>query len=312
MLRYSLRQVEYLLAAAEHGSLVAAASALHVAQPTISAAIAKLEDQLGLQLLIRHHAHGVSLTAQGERLLSEARLLMRQANDLQNHAAQAGDSVEGELGIGAYLTLAPMFMPALISGFREQYPRVRITLHEGTQEQLMDGLRRGRFELALIYSVELADDLTFELLARMPPYVLLSDGHSLARQKRVSLHRLKDEPFILLDVTPSRSYFTGLLREHGIDAAIAFSSPSLELVRGLVACGAGYSLLVTRPHGDHAYDGRGLAVRPIVEPCQNAEAGLAMHRSVRPTRVMAAFSEYARAWFAAKNRSAAPRGLKRP
>ena len=298
MLRYSLRQVEYLLAAAEHGSINDAAGALGVAQPTVSMAIAKLEDQLGVQLLLRHHAHGVSLTAAGERLLAEARQLLRQASDLQNHAAEAGERVEGALGIGAYLTLAPMFMPALISAFRTAHPGVDIVLHEGTEEQLVEGLRRGRFELAFIYAVDLPADLRFEKLASFPPYVLLPEGHRLARQKTVALASLEDEPFILLDVTPSRSYFTGLLKDQGIEPKVAFSSPSLELVRGLVGCGAGYSLLVTRPHGDHTYDGHALAIRGIREKCRVAEAGLAMHTSARATRVMTAFSDFARVWFA--------------
>lgn len=298
MLRYSLRQVEYLLAAAEHGSINDAARSLGVAQPTVSMAIAKLEEQLGVQLLLRHHAHGVSLTAAGERLLAEARQLMRQASDLQNHAAEAGERVEGALGIGAYLTLAPMFMPALISAFRAAHPRVDIVLHEGTEEQLVEGLRRGRFELAFIYAVDLPADLRFEKLASFPPYVLLPERHRLARQKTVSLASLEDEPFILLDVTPSRSYFTGLLKDQGIEPKVAFSSPSLELVRGLVGCGAGYSLLVTRPHGDHTYDGHALAIRGIREKCRVAEAGLAMHTSARATRVMTAFSDFARGWFA--------------
>ena len=101
----------------------------------------------------------------------------------------------------------------------------------------------------------------------------------------------------MLDVEPSRTYFAGLLSDQGIEAKIAFSSPSLELVRGLVGRDAGYSLLVTRPYGERTYEGRRLAVKPIAEPCRPSEVCLASLRQLRPTRLMTAFSEFAKTWF---------------
>ncbi len=297
MLRYSLRQLEYLLAVADAGTVAGAALRLGVAQPTVSASVAKLEDQIGVQLLIRHHAQGISLTPAGAGIVREARQLVRQANDLQAHASAVGEAIEGDLGVGAFLTLAPAYMPALISEFQETHRRVRIALHEGTQVQLVEGLREGRFELALAYAIGLPEDVHAEPLASLAPHVLLPARHRLARQKRVALAALKDEPFILLDVAPSRAYFTGLLSSHGIEPRIAFSSPSLELVRGLVGRNAGYSLLVTRPHGERTYEGKPLAVRPIVEPCKPSEVALASLRQLRPTRLMTAFTEFATAWF---------------
>jgi DNA-binding transcriptional LysR family regulator len=297
MLRYSLRQLEYLLAVADAGTVAGAARRLGVAQPTVSASVAKLEDQIGVQLLIRHHAQGVSLTPAGAGIVREARQLVRQAKDLQAHAGAAGEAMEGDLGVGAFLSLAPAYMPALISEFQERHRRVRIALHEGTQDQIVDGLRSGRFELALAYAIGLPKDVHAEPLTSLEPHVLLSARHRLARRKRVTLAALKDEPFILFDVAPSRAYFTGLLRDHGIEPKIAFSSPSLELVRGLVGRGAGYSLLVTRPHGERTYEGKPLAVRPIAEPCRPSEVSLASLKQVRPTRLMTAFTEFAKTWF---------------
>ena len=300
MLRYSLRQLEYLLAVADAGTVAGAALRLGVAQPTISASVAKLEDQIGVQLLIRHHAQGVSLTPAGGSIVREARQLIRQANDLQAQASAAGEAMAGDLGIGAFLTLAPAYMPALISEFQDRHRRVRIALHEGTQGQLVEGLRAGRFELALAYAIGLPDDVHAEPLASLAPHVLLPARHRLARHKRVALASLKDEPFIMLDVEPSRTYFAGLLSDQGIEARIAFSSPSLELVRGLVGRDAGYSILVTRPYGERTYEGKPLAVRPIAEPCRPSLVSLVSLRQVRPTRLMTAFTEFAKTWFAAQ------------
>ncbi|MGI9509762.1 MAG: LysR family transcriptional regulator [Geminicoccaceae bacterium] len=296
-IRYSLRQLQYLVTCIEAGSLAAAAERLNVSQPSISTAIAKLEADLGVQLLLRHHAQGVTPTASAERLLQSARSLLNHAADLQRLAKASGDTIAGDLRLGSFITLAPTFLPGLVAAMKERFPALRIQLGEGTQDQLIDGLRQGRYEVALLYDLGLPDDLRSIELASVAPYVLLPKAHPLARQQDVALHDLADEPLILLDVAPSRGYFTGLLRSAGIEPRIAFSSPSLELVRGLVGRGLGYSLLVTRPSGDLSYDGQGLAICPIRDAVRQSRIVLSTLRALRPTRVMSAFEAFAASYF---------------
>lgn len=300
MIRYTLRQLEYFTACVETGSLAAAAARLNVSQPSISAALAKLEAQLGVQLLLRHHAQGVSPTASGERLLQVARNLLTHASDLQRLAESAGEAVSGEVRIGGFLTLGPAYLPGLVAAVRERYPQLQLRLGEATQDRLIEELRRGRHELALLYDIDLPDDLRRTPLTELTPHVLLSAAHPLARRKRIALTELAEEPMILLDVPPSRGYFTGLLTAAGVEPRIAFSSPSLELVRGLVGRGLGYSLLVTRPHGDVSQDGQPLAARPIAGAVATSQVVLASLRALRPTRAMTAFEETAAAYFAAR------------
>ena len=109
---------------------------------------------------------------------------------------------------------------------------------------------------------------------------------------RVPLVALKNEPLILLDIAPSRTYFTRILESAGITPNIAFSSPSLEVVRGLVGQGLGYSILVTRPFGDHSYAGEKLAVRPIAEEAERGVIALASLRQMRKTRLVSAFEAH--------------------
>jgi DNA-binding transcriptional LysR family regulator len=295
--RFTLRQLAYFVAAAEEGSVARAAGQLKLSQPSISSAIAKLEDQLGVQLLVRHHAQGVSLTPQGSRLLASARNLLHHSEEFQRQAASTSGEIAGPLHIASFATLAPAFMPALIAGFGSLYPSVRMAITEGRQDELIEGLRHGSFEMALCYDVDLPDDLGKTPLASFDPYILLPASHRLARRDVVSLHELKDEPMILLDVAPSRSYFLGLFRAQGIEPHVGFSSPSLELVRGMVGRGLGFSLLVTRPSGDHTYEGTKLAVRPILEPGTRGEVCLAALRALRPTRTMEAFEEFSIEYF---------------
>jgi DNA-binding transcriptional LysR family regulator len=170
-------------------------------------------------------------------------------------------------------------------------------LEEGAQEQLLAGLRAGHYDLVLFYTLDLQDDLKVTELARLKPYVLLNANHGLAKKKRVSLHELATEPLILLDVQPSRTYFTRLLESQGITPRTSFASPSLELVRGLVGQGLGYSLLITRPHGDATYDGEPLAIRPLVEEVEDGVIAIAALKSLRPTRLISTFEEFCVSFF---------------
>lgn len=307
MIRYSLRQLEYFVLAASEGSVVGAAQRLNISQPSVSAAITKLEDQLGVQLLIRHHAAGVSTTPAGAQVLAQARNLLQHANELQDLAVSASQDIAGELHLASFVTIAPLFLPGLIEGFTHQHPGSRVHIHEATQDLLIDGLRRGRFELALLYDVDLPADIETVALTQFQPYVLLHAAHPLMEHGEVSLNDLEDEPMILLDVAPSRSYFLKLMQTAGVEPNIAFSSPSMELVRGLVGKGQGYSLLVTRPHGDVTYDGEALGVRPIHDTVEPGRVALASLAQLRPTRLMQAFTAYCVGHFADKDeRSAAP------
>jgi DNA-binding transcriptional LysR family regulator len=298
MLRYTLRQLEYAVAIADCGSVAGAAERLRVAQPSVSAALMKLEDQLGLQVFIRHHAQGVTPTSAGERFLTAARSLLAQAQDFQREAETAGGEVAGQLTLGCFVTIAPVFVPKVFAGFGRLYPKAELRLQEGIQDDLIAGLRAGRFDLALLYRLDMPDDLAVSDLAAIEPYALLPAAHPLARKRKVSLRQLAQEPLILLDIAPSRTYFLRLFEAQGITPKVSVSSPSLELVRGMVGQGLGYSLLVTRPFGDRTYDGESLAIRPITEATELGVISLARLKAGRPTKLVSTFVQYCESFFA--------------
>lgn len=297
MLKFTLRQIEYAVAIWDHGSVAAASARMGVAQPTLSAALAKLEEQIGLQIFIRHHAQGVSPSPAGLRFLAEARNLLGHAHDVQRGMAAAGTAVEGELSLASFATIAPAFVPSLIKGFTSLHPGVMLRMAEGTQDELYAGLRGGLHDVALLYDVDVPPEFTLTPLASLAPHVLLPAGHRLARLRRVPLASLKEEPFVMLDIAPSRTYFTRILEHAGITPRIAFASPSLEVVRGLVGQGLGCSILVTRPFGDHAYAGEALAVRPIAGDVEHGVIALAGLRQMRKTRLVSAFESFCVQYF---------------
>ncbi len=293
MHRFTLRQLEYLVTCIDCRSVAGAAERLNVSQPTISVAITKLEEQLGVQLLLRHPSRGVTATSAAEKVLHSARSLLAHAGDLERQVIETGATLAGELRLGSFSTLAPTMLPSLIHELSLRHPDIRVHLREGPQDQMVEALYDGQLDLALLYDIELPDDLHTVPLAERLPYVALSPGHPLAEQTHVALDDLVAEPMILLDVPPSREYFLSLFRDAGLEPTVAHSSPSIEMVRGMVGCGLGYALLVTRPDGDRTYDGHALAIRPLKDVVQTSRLVLARLASLRPTRLMTRFEEVA-------------------
>ena len=292
MLRFTLRQLEYLIACVDTGSLVAAAEALSVSQPSVSSAIAKLEAQLGVQLLIRLHAQGVVPTSTAQPHIQQARNLLEHAREFQRTADASQTDISGELRLGSFASLAPTYLPGLIAELGRGYPDIELKISEGTQDQLIDGLRKGDLQVALVYDHELPDDLYRTPLFETRPQVVLPANHPLADKKKISLKHIAEEPMVLLDISPSRHYFTSLFTRVGLEPRIAYRTSSLELLRGLVVRGLGYSILVTRPSGDLTYDGQALVVRPLSDDVERSRIVLCHLQSTRPTQLLEAFSHF--------------------
>lgn len=290
-MKVSLRQLSYFVAAAETGSIADAARRANVAQPSVSWAILKMEELLGLDLFVREHARGVSLTAAGHRLLPQARALMRMAEEFEAAARSQSHELSGSLHVGCYSTLGAAYLPLIIAELARLHPRLHIEIHEDTQDAILGHLVSGKVEVALAYNVNLPDDLIKLRIRSDAPYALLPDGHPLLARRSVSLLDLKDEPYILLDSIPARQYFLGLFETAGIRPRIEHRSPSFEVVRGLVSQGMGYSVLVTRPQSDVSYDGRAVHPRPIADEVPVLEMCTIRARTSRATRRCQAFQD---------------------
>ena len=141
-MRFTLRQLEYFIAAGETGSITQASERIHISQPSISTAISQLEQELDVQLFVRHHAQGLSLTPAGRMMLLEAKRLVEQAESLYAAASEASEEVRGQLNVGCLTTLAPMILPELALSFMAAFPKASIRPHADHQEILLDNLHR--------------------------------------------------------------------------------------------------------------------------------------------------------------------------
>ena len=296
-MQFTLKQLAQLITVAEHGSVSSAARELFISQPTLSSSIARLEQSLGLTLLIRHHARGVSLTPTGADFLVRARSLVDHAQEIEADVRELRDSVSGAISIGCFVTLAPFFLPRLISRLKKDHPELSVQLTEGTLDRLQQQLKSGQLEMALLYALELDAMLESEDLTVIQPHVLLPVDHPLARQRSISLKAIQDEPMILLDLPHSRDYFHQLFQHLGISPRIDHRTASFELVRGLVARGHGYSVLNLQPASELTYDGSRVRCLPIREKAMPLRVVLARRTNSRWTRRSEAFARSCRAFF---------------
>lgn len=295
---YTLVQLRYFVTAARHLSMTGASKELMVSQSAVSTAIAHLESEFGVQLLVRHHAKGLSLTPSGERFLVEARKLLGHADDLSAAARELGASLRGTLELGCFVTIAPFYLPPLLSAFRARFPDVEVRMTEdeaaGLRQQLLDG----GCELALMYDLGGGEVLDSELLTRVAPYAIVPADHPLAERESVSLREIAHEPMVMLDLPYSRDYFASLVQRAGVDPDVRYRTGSYELVRSLVAAGEGWAILNQRPANEVTYDGGRVAALRLVDDLPSLPLVLAWPRGVRPTRRAEAFTAVCRRWFA--------------
>lgn len=295
-MRYTLRQLEYFIAAGETGSITLASERVHISQPSISAAISHLEKELDVQLFIRHHAQGLSLTPAGRDMLREAKALVAQAESLYSVVSDATDEVRGRLSLGCMVTLAPMLVPELAHSFTASFPTARVLHVEGDQEQMFRDLRRSEIDVAITYDLQIPGDVAFTPLVSLPPHVLVSETHRFATLSSLTLRDLAPEPLILLDLPLSREYFLGLFLKYGLQPNIAARSPHAELVRGMVASGHGYALFNVRPRCEFALDGRRLVRVRLVGEHHPMTIGVATLKQLSKSRLVTAFERHCMAF----------------
>ena len=293
-MRITLKQLEYFVAAGEAGSVKLASEKISISQPSISSAIAHLEREFGLQLFIRHHAQGLSLTASGARMLREAKVVLKQAQDLHAVAGELKGVVAGPLSVGCMVTLAPMIVPELGHAFLTQHPGVELRITEGNHEDLLNRLRQVDIDAAITYDLETPADVVFEPLASLPPQILISSDHPLARKTSVSLREIDGLPMVLLDLPYSRQYFFSMFQKEGLTPNIVAQSANQEVVRTMVANGYGFTIVNVRPKNLSALDGRGLATLDLEGQYAAMTVGVATLSQEHKTRVLEAFEQHCR------------------
>jgi len=274
----TLRQLEYAVAVADHGSFHAAARACHVTQPGLSAQIRQLEHQLGVTLFERSRRR-VLLTRAGDEVVRRARGLLTGVVDLEQAARAVAEPLTGTLRFGVIPTVAPYLLPAVLPAVRRRHPQLVLRLHEARTDQLVAMLQTGELDLLLLaLEADLAGLETWPLFE--DPFVAaLPARHRLASRKALREADLREEQVLLLaDGHCLRDQVLSVCESSGAAEADDFRASSLTTLVQMVAGGAGMTLLpelAVRVEGAT----RDLALVPFRKPAPARTIGLAWRPS---------------------------------
>ena len=288
------RQLTYVVAVADYGSISAAAENLAISQPAISAAIQKVEAEYQLKLFIRERPHRVVLTPVGRRFIAQARRLLENAQEFDDAARNLRQSPRGVIEVGCFFPTAAFIVPIILKGLRDRGFDISIRVHEADLDELNNMLSQGSIEVALTYNMYPSPGIEFEPLIEAPPYVLLPKDDPLAAEDAVSLRQLADRDMVALNLPITQQFFLSLFSQANLRPRIKHQAKSYELVRSLVGAGEGYALLIMRPVNERAYDGSELAYVPLSDDVPTPQYGLAFTNRSVPTKLVETFATVCR------------------
>ncbi|MBM0582922.1 hydrogen peroxide-inducible genes activator [Brucella melitensis] len=206
MLNISVRQLHYFLALVQAGSFSRAAEAIGVTQSTLSAAIQALEAELGATLIDRTGRRMQMLPA-GEDFLARARDIVALIEELPEHARQAERPLTTRLRMGVIPSIAPFLLPKVLPATAKAFPELQLTVREGLTRSLLESLRSGTLDVALVAHPYDLDEFEIAEIGRDPFLLAVRRDHALANRDSVEASDIDDQPFLLLE--------TGhYLREH--------------------------------------------------------------------------------------------------
>ncbi|MGW4050460.1 LysR family transcriptional regulator [Streptomyces sp. NPDC004779] len=280
-------RLAYFAAVARHEHVTRAAAERGVPQSTLSRAMVRLEEDLGVALFARR-GRTVALTPAGRRFLTAAERALAEVERAADTVRADADPTAGRIAFGFLHTMGSETVPALIRAFRVDHPKVRFTLVQNYGEAMIERLRAGELDLCLTSPVPDAPDLVGRRLDEQRLRLVVPDDHRLAGRRRIRLAEAAEETFVTLEPGYGLRRITDdLCAEAGFTPRIAFEGEEAETLRGLVAAGLGVALLpppaVARP---------GVVELTVTAPRAVREIGVAWLDGHPDTPPVAAFKRF--------------------
>jgi LysR family hydrogen peroxide-inducible transcriptional activator len=245
----TLTELKYIVAVAREKHFGKAAEACFVSQPTLSVAIKKLEEELQLKLFERS-ANEVTVTPLGQEIIQQAQSVLEQAAQIKEIAKRGKDPLAGALRLGLIYTIGPYLLPSLVRQMIAQAPQMPLMLQENFTVKLLDMLRTGETDCAILAEPFPDTGLAIAPLYDEPFMAAVPMAHPLAQQSSVTAEQLKNETMLLLgtghcfrdhvlEVCPEFARFSS----HAEGIRKSFEGSSLETIRHMVAAGMGVTLV---------------------------------------------------------------------
>lgn len=281
----TLTELKYIVAVAREKHFGHAAEACFVAQPTLSVAIKKLEEELGVVIFERGGGE-VSLTPIGTQIVAQAERVLEQTATIKEIAKQNKDPLSGPLRVGVIYTVAPYLLPPLVKSLIQRVPQMPLVLQENFTARLIESLRQGELDAAIMALPFPDQGLNVVPLYDEPFVVALPRQHPWAKRSHIDAEELKSETMLLLgnghcfrdqvlEVCPEMSR----LSTSGDGIARTFEGSSLETIRHMVASGIGITVLPAASIPDMQSPDGLLSYVPFADPAPSRRVVIATRKS---------------------------------
>ena len=293
----TLTELRYIVAVARERHFGRAAAACHVSQPTLSVAIKKLEDELGVAIFERGSSD-ITLSHIGERIVQQAQNTLESAETIRQLALHGKNQLAGPLRIGAIHTIGPYLFPELIPTLRNIAPDMPLIVEESYTAVLTEKLKRGELDVIIIALPYEEQGIVTLPIYDEPFVVLLPSSHPLTSRKTINSKNLQNENVLLLGKGHC-------FRDHviescpeciprpGLDSDMAHTveASSLETIRHMVVSGLGITVLPCTAAGAHSYSQRLVSIRRFVNPVPMRTVALAWRVSFPRPKVIDAIKQ---------------------
>jgi LysR family hydrogen peroxide-inducible transcriptional activator len=290
----NLRDLRYLVAVADTRHFGKAAARCFVSQPTLSGQIKKLEDELGVTLFERTN-RSVEITPAGQTILAHARLILEQADLIQQLARAQRDPLAGPLRIGVIPTLSPYLMPFILRPLKKQYPQMKLVLSEELTDTLLERLRSHEIDGALLATPVPEPDLESLALFDEPFWIAYPRKHPFYTRDRITLRDLRDERLLLLSeghCLADQAMEVCHLRERQAQGDMDdLRAASLETLIQLVGAGFGLTLVPALAMRGSWTTDSGVVAQPLAIANAARRVALVFRRSFPRRTALQAFAQ---------------------
>jgi LysR family transcriptional activator of glutamate synthase operon len=238
-----LRELGWFIILAETEHVTIAAARLHISQPTLSRALARLERKLGVQLFDRHQ-NRLRLNKYGEIFQAHAVRAMDEIAQGQERITTLVDPERGVVSLGFLHSFGGWLVPELLTVYRGIAPSTSFELNGGAADTVVDDVRKGRVDVGFVAPRPAADDLEWIPLGREVLCLAVPPGHKFEGRDQIAVTDLVDEPMVALKVGYGlRHVADRLFREAGLTPRIRIEVTELSTLRALVSSGMGVALV---------------------------------------------------------------------
>lgn len=241
-----LQQLRYLREVVRRGLNVSeAAEALYTSQPGISKQIRMLEDELGVQILVRHGKRVVDLTEPGRIIVEIAERMLHDAENLRAVGKEFGKEDVGALSLATTPTQARYALPAVVQRFLKRHPRVRLSLHEGSPEQIVELVTSGAVDIGIVTeSYPHVDALVMLPCYQWNRGVITPPDHPLLAEKQLTLEAIARHPIVTYEFAFNADSPIGKAFDaRGIRTNVALTAVDADVIKGYVELGVGIGIL---------------------------------------------------------------------